>query len=101
MKKFDESDIFVNTVRTYPKVRLFSYRGRNFLNNTREDNIYLFNFLQALDDSILTEIYENLLTETGEFIIQNLGGLTIQNGLLTESGIFIISENSNNLIVED
>lgn len=98
MKKFEDSDIFVNTIKTYPKVRVFSYRGRMFLNNTNQDSVVLMDFLQGVDDSILTEIYENLLTETGDFIIQNLGG--IQNGILTESGIFIISENSQNLIVE-
>lgn len=45
MKKFEDTDIFVNTIKTHPKVKLFCYNGKIYINNTNETNIKLNDFL--------------------------------------------------------
>lgn len=45
MKKFEEGDIFVNKIKTHPKVKFFCYDGKIYQNNTLEENIALNNFL--------------------------------------------------------
>jgi len=45
MKKFKDGDIFVNSVKTYPKVKLFGYDGKIYINNTNETSIKLNDFL--------------------------------------------------------
>lgn len=45
MKKFKDGDIFVNSVKTYPKVKLFGYDGKIYINNTNETSVKLNDFL--------------------------------------------------------
>lgn len=45
MKKFKDGDIFVNSVKTYPKVKLFGYNGKIYINNTNETAVRLNDFL--------------------------------------------------------
>ena len=45
MKKFKDGDIFVNSVKTYPKVKLFGYDGKIYINNTSETSVKLNDFL--------------------------------------------------------
>jgi hypothetical protein len=47
MKKFDQTDIFVNSVKTHPKVSLFGYNGRIIIDNTGETALKLNDFLPA------------------------------------------------------
>lgn len=45
MKKFEEGDILVNTVKAHPKVRLLGYDGKIFVKNTSEASVKLNEFL--------------------------------------------------------
>jgi hypothetical protein len=46
MKKFEEGDIFVNKIKTHPKVKIFAYNGKIYVNNTDEEVVKLNDFLQ-------------------------------------------------------
>jgi len=76
MKKFEDGDIFVNTIKTHPKVSLFGYNGNIYINNTNETTVKLNDFLPfpvqrpPTDDALLTE--ENgdfLITEGGDYLL--------------------------------
>ena len=78
LKKFENSDLFVNRIKTYPKVRVFTYSGSMYYNNSSisEDGVKLYNFLMepvaTVPDTpvtISTEDGQFLLTEDGTFII--------------------------------
>jgi hypothetical protein len=76
MKKFEDTDIFVNTIKTHPKVKLFGYNGKIFINNTSETSIKLNHILpipieRPLEDGgILTEQDGFLLiTEDGNYLL--------------------------------
>lgn len=72
MKKFTQNDIFVNTIKTYPKVRFFANDGNIYYNDTNKTGVELGDFLQPEDivDSImLTEAGDILITETGDVLI--------------------------------
>lgn len=45
MKKFEDGDIFLNNMKTYPKVKLFGYNGSIYINNTSETSVKLNDFL--------------------------------------------------------
>lgn len=45
MKKFEDGDIFINTIKTHPKVSLFGYNGNIYINNTNETVVKLNDFL--------------------------------------------------------
>lgn len=45
MKKFEDGDIFVNTIKAHPKVSLFGYNGKIYINNTDETAVKLNDFL--------------------------------------------------------
>lgn len=78
MKKFEEGDILINTVKAHPKVRLLGYDGKIFVNNTAEVVARLNEFLQ----------------------ISAPGAPPITDAILTESGLFIITESGNYLLIE-
>ena len=45
MKKFTENEIFINTLKTYPKVRIFTYSGSLYYNGTVKSGPQLNDFL--------------------------------------------------------
>jgi hypothetical protein len=80
LKKFEENDVFVNRVKAYPRVRVFTYSGSMYYNNnsTSSDGVKLYDFLMEPSGSggpvvppttMTTEDGIYLLTEDGEFII--------------------------------
>lgn len=83
MKKFENSDIFINTIKTYPKVRIFTYSGSMYYDNSAvpDSGVKLFDFLMeppvppvppgpiAPVTAIVTEDEQYLLSEDGQFII--------------------------------
>ena len=44
LKKFEKSDVFVNVIKAYPKVRIFTHSGSMYYNNTDSGNVYVNNF---------------------------------------------------------
>jgi len=48
-KKFDETDIIFNTVKTKPKFKFKIYGGSLYINNTVESSIYL----QKLNEEVI------------------------------------------------
>lgn len=81
LKKFESSDIFVNRIKAYPKVKIFTYSGSMYYGNdsVSQDGVRLFDFLMTPISSgepspipitaITTEDGQYLLTEDGNFII--------------------------------
>jgi hypothetical protein len=78
LKKFEKSDIFVNRVKAYPKVRVFTYSGSVYYNNDSisQDGVRLYDFLMEpvapspVPTTVLsTEDGDYLLTEDGTFIV--------------------------------
>ena len=79
LKKFQSSDVFVNTIKAYPKVRIFTYSGSLYYNNgaVSDDGVKLFDFLMEPVPSvpsvpvtaIVTEDGQYLLSEDGQFIL--------------------------------
>jgi hypothetical protein len=50
MKKFTENDIFINTIKTYPKVRIFVNSGSVYYNDSNQNGPKLNEFLTAISD---------------------------------------------------
>ena len=76
MKKFEESDIFYNSIKTHPKVSFFGYSGSIFYNNTNETVVKINDFLLlpsgtgvVIDNAFLTEDGNFLITESGDYIL--------------------------------
>lgn len=81
LKKFESSDIFVNRIKAYPRVRVFTYSGSMYYNNDSisQDGVRINDFLMEsvsgggpspIPSTVLvTEDGEYLLTEDGNFII--------------------------------
>lgn len=80
LKKFESSDIFVNRVKAYPRVRVFTYSGSMYYNNNSiaTDGVKINDFLFEPSGSsgpivppttLSTEDGTYLLTEDGEFLI--------------------------------
>jgi hypothetical protein len=80
LKKFENSDIFVNRIKAHPRVRVFTYSGSVYYNNDSisQDGVKINDFLMEPSASvgpivpptaITTEDGIYLLTEDGEFII--------------------------------
>lgn len=78
MKKFQESDVFTNVIKAHPKVRVFTYNGNIYLNNSLEKVVKLNNFLQ----------------------LPSGGGVIIDNAFLTEDGNFLITESGDYILIE-
>lgn len=75
LKKFEKTDIFINKIKTYPKVKIFTYSGNVYYNNdtTPIDGVRLFDFLiepgtqpsltlSTENEQYLTTEDENLIT---------------------------------------
>lgn len=80
LKKFESSDVFVNRIKAYPKVRIFTYSGSLYYNNSAvaDDGVKLFDFLMEPvapsgpvipTTAIITEDGQYLLSEDGQFIL--------------------------------
>ena len=80
LKKFESSDLFVNRIKAYPRVRVFTYSGSMYYNNDSisQDGVKINDFLfepigiepNPVPLTVLaTEDGEYLLTEDGNFII--------------------------------
>lgn len=80
LKKFESSDLFVNRIKAYPRVRVFTYSGSMYYNNNSvsTDGVSLNDFLfepsgavgpTIPPTTITTEDGIYLLTEDGEFLI--------------------------------
>lgn len=80
LKKFESSDIFVNRIKAYPRVRVFTYSGSLYYNNDSfsQDGVRINDFLMepvSVTPSpvpltvLATEDGQYLLTEDGTFII--------------------------------
>ena len=78
MKKFTQNDVFVNTIKVYPKVRFFVHSGSVSYNDTKDSGVLLNDFLLSLPgpgastipvDAILAENEDPILTEDGDYII--------------------------------
>lgn len=76
MKKFEKGDILINTVKAHPKVRLLGYGGRIYINNTAEVVLRLNEFFQVVAptippiiDAILTEAGLYVITENGDYLL--------------------------------
>lgn len=78
MKKFEEGDILINTVKTHPRVKFLGYNGNIYVNNTADIVVRLNEFLQVTAPSIPP----------------------ITDAFLTESGLFIITESGDYLLIE-
>jgi hypothetical protein len=65
--KFKSSDVFNNTIKTYPKAEFFIYNGKVYYNKT------YIPFSGSADIApvthILTEAKEKITTEAGEHLI--------------------------------
>lgn len=76
MKKFTENDIFVNTIKVYPKVRFFVYSGSVTYNDTKNSGVLLNDFLLSLpgvsfipENAIAAEDGVAIVTEDGDYIV--------------------------------
>ena len=76
MKKFENGDIFYNSIKAHPKVKFFVNSGSVVLNNNRDlgGNAVLFDFLRlpqasGIDCAILQEDGYQILTENGDSIL--------------------------------
>lgn len=75
LKKFEKSDIFVNVIKTYPKVRIFTHSGSMYYNNTDSGNIYLNNFLSQeppvipVEEVLITAENDDVLTTEDDDIL--------------------------------
>lgn len=73
MKKFSENEIFTNTLKVYPKVKIFVNNGNVYYNNTDKSGAELNNFLQPfqyiVEDIMLAESGDILITEPGYILI--------------------------------
>jgi|688.fasta_scaffold589846_2 hypothetical protein len=66
LKKFESSDIFVNRIKTYPKVRVFTYSGSMYYNNNTVSGsgVSIYNFLP---EPVVDTFNPLIFTETFEF----------------------------------
>jgi hypothetical protein len=81
LKKFESSDIFVNRIKAYPRVKVFTYSGSIYYGNdsVSQDGVRLFDFLMTpvsgvapspIPSTVIsTEDGQYLLTEDGNFLI--------------------------------
>lgn len=107
LKKFDKGDIFVNKVKAYPKVSIFTYSGSMYYNNnsSAEDGARLFDFLRNPEFTppdecaIVAENEYYLKAEDNYYLIIDNCGVT-EEVLLTEEGETLITEDNLNLLPE-
>jgi hypothetical protein len=59
MKKFEDSDKFINVIKTHPKVKLFGHNGHIYVNNTNETTVKLNDFLPKILSSESVESVES------------------------------------------
>jgi len=64
MKKFKEGDIFINKLKTHPKVRFFAYSGSIYIDNEIETSLTLNDFLAIIPPSEIITTEDNILLVT-------------------------------------
>lgn len=73
MKKFTQNDVFVNTIKVYPKIRFFVHSGSVSYNDTKNNGVLLNDFLPSPfgipEGAILLETEEPLMTEGDDYIV--------------------------------
>lgn len=81
LKKFEASDIFINRIKAYPRIRVFTYSGSMYYNNSAvsDDGVKINNFL-------MEPSFEQDLVPAG--------------ALSTEDGNFLLSEDGTFIIIE-
>ena len=79
MKEFKEGEIFRNTIVAHPRARFFCYNGSMYYADTTEETVKLNDFLFLEIPPSGSAVTEGLLLETGLF-------------LLTEDGDYILLE---------
>lgn len=67
LKKFNSNDIFINRIKTYPKVSIFVHNGKIYYNN----DVKIYDMLPdpPISSAILKEDGCYLLTEDGYLIL--------------------------------
>lgn len=103
MKKFNDSDIFVSTLKVYPKVKFFGYYGNIYCKNSTETdtklNDFLITKLPPPDCAILAENSFFLQSQDGNYlIIDNCG--TPDNAFSTEEDDVLITEDEQYILNE-
>lgn len=74
MKKFEEGDIFVNKIKTHPKVKFFGYSGKIYIDSTSAQSIKINDFLSVIPPIFIeTEDGLLLITEDGDYLILETG----------------------------
>lgn len=69
LKKFEQSDVFVNRIKAYPKVRIFTHSGSMYYNDSNSGNVYLNNFLsQELQIPVIPVVETLMTTENDDFL---------------------------------
>jgi hypothetical protein len=84
LKKFEKTDIFINKIKTYPRVRVFTYSGSMYYNNEaptdiNKNGVTVFHFLMEPEVSPGIAPANAIETESGTY-------------LLTENNVFITTE---------
>ena len=103
MKKFGNSDIIYNSIRTYPKVRFFVNSGVINVNNDADSsgNAVLFDFLRNVSPTSVEECF--LLAETGEplltEILENISPESCLSGSLQDCQL--LTQDNNNLVTQN
>lgn len=109
LKKFQNSDIFVNRIKTYPKVRVFTYSGSMYYNNNAIPNegVELFKFLTQPEFpppeecALLAENGYFLINEDNYYLINDNCGIEIPlNAFSTEEDETLITEDEQYILSE-
>jgi hypothetical protein len=65
MKKFTENEIFINTLKAYPKVKIFTYSGSMYYNGTVKSGPQLNDFL--IEPQVIITVPILLFAESFEY----------------------------------
>lgn len=106
LKKFEKNDIFINKIKTHPKISIFTYSGSLYYNKSvvPGDGIKIFDFLKEPistppDCAILAQNGYYLLAQDNSYlIIDNCSDDS--NTLTTEDSVTLITEDNLNLLTE-
>jgi hypothetical protein len=110
MKKFNNGDIFYNSIKAHPKVKIFVNSGIAIYNNNKDlaGNAVLFDFLRTpISQEIIEECFilaensEPILTELLQnLLLEDCTTVTVESFLLTEAEQPTLTESSENILVE-
>ena len=90
MKKFEDGDIFYNTIKTYPKVSLFLNNGvANYNKQNHNDNSSRINKATVGTNELINPIYTSSTNDAAA---------AVDGALLLENGDILITEGGDNII---